>query len=324
MQQSRHTNCPRRNVSGMIDLSVGRILLSVLLAAVSSDATMAQALASPQPPEEQAAPSPVISPRPATTPVQSDLGLRGFVTPDAPAGQPATNADDRLDLPPSGQRPPASRPVAPVPQRTTEQPATPDVPVVSPLPVPDNAAPTEWSPKLRVMLTLVPDSAGAKSHSSIRYFTGRDTEPSAVNIQPAAVAIRPSYATLACDEISLATAGEDSVEYQFEANSRCRLLLSSLQIDGDSMKLEDGVLTVSNAITTTKDGMKLQAEQMTIPLKPVAISTGMFGQPVSTLKPATLSVVQQKPESTTNGRRQGMFDANRAAQFQPPQFTPAR
>ncbi|MCR9198643.1 MAG: hypothetical protein NXI04_08375 [Planctomycetaceae bacterium] len=160
------------------------------------------------------------------------------------------------------------------------------------------AAP-EWAPRLRIFITLQSDeSPGSDPAARVRYFSSRTAAAPPVEVRPARTTnTSPTIATLACDDISLSTDADDAtVKYHFETQSRCRLLLSDLRIDADSMKLEDGVLTIINATTTTKDKTTMHAEQMTIPLNPVAISTGMFGKPVSALQAPVRVALEEQPK----------------------------
>lgn len=176
---------------------------------------------------------------------------------------------------------------------------TPDEPAAD-----GEIADAEWSPKLRIFLTLQAKDKALTNRSSprgVQYFSRNNFNGGGegVEVRPAKRVSPPKLtATLACDDIAMSTnTDSDEVEYEFETRGRCRLLLSDLQIDADSMKLGGGILTVTNATTTTQDKTTMHAESMTIPLKPVAVNTSVFGKPVSTLTAPVRIVLNETSRS---------------------------
>lgn len=151
----------------------------------------------------------------------------------------------------------------------------------------------EWKPRFRVILQLTKDGQAKKMTkyedvARIAYTTGNVTGTDGISRKVMTPVTRtqrvevtvivPGTAVLACDEISMTAAHEKSETYTFECQGRCRLMMSGLRIDGESAKLAQDKLTLTNA-TITKDQTVLTAPETTVPLKLFGVSTSAFDGP---------------------------------------------
>lgn len=159
----------------------------------------------------------------------------------------------------------------------------------------------EWSPKYKVVLRLSEDGltrqvANTQNvdiptvvYRSENHLIDGETVKRMVAVrrterrQVQTIKTIHGTATLACDDFSMTTSTEKPTpDYSFECTGRCRLLLGGMIIDADSMKRENGTLTITNAVAQ-QQGLTMKSTSTHVDMQIFGVTTSSFGRPVGTL-----------------------------------------